>query len=118
MERSADRKQLGALGSAFVGEFRGTLDGGGVSGNHNLFGRVEVGGFTDFAVGGVFADLRDFFRLHAQDRRHRPYSHRHGFLHVLAAVADGADGIGKVQRPGGNLRGIFAQGCVRRRNWA
>jgi hypothetical protein len=36
-------------------------------------------------------------------------SERDGFLHVLTAIANKAEGIGKVERSGCNQRGILAQ---------
>ena len=36
-------------------------------------------------------------------------SHGHGFLHVFAAIAHGANGIGEADGARGHMRGIFAE---------
>ena len=95
MERRADGQKLGAFGAALIGEFRGALDGGGISGDDDLLGRIDVGGFTDFALRGVLANGGDLRSVHAENGGHRTDSNRHGLLHILAAVAHGADGFGE-----------------------
>ena len=109
MERCADRQHLGALGAALVGQFRGALDGGRVAGDHDLLRRIDVGGLADFALRGVVADGGDLVEVHAEDCGHRADADRHRFLHILAAIANRADGVGKAERSGSDVRGIFAE---------
>ncbi len=54
---------------------------------------------TEFDVRGV----------HAQDGGHCAHAHGNGFLHVLAAIAHCADRLGKTERPGRDVSGVFAQ---------
>ena len=113
MERCADRKQLRALGAALVGEFRGTLDSSRVAGDHDLLGRIDVGWRADFALRRIGANGRDFFQIHAENRGHGADSHRHRFLHVLAAIAHGAHGIGKAESSRMQRARNILPGCAR-----
>ena len=119
MEWCAHGQQLGTLGPAFVGEFRGAFDGGGMPRDYNLLGRVEVGRIADFALGCVVAYGGNFFHIHAENGCHRAHAHRHGLLHVLAAVSDGTDGISEADSAGRDVGRIFAQAVASdiRRLW-
>ena len=48
-----------------------------------------------------------------EHRRHRAHAHRHRLLHVLAAIAHGANRIGERQRSRSNVRRILAQAVSR-----
>ena len=58
---------------------------------------------------GVRADGCEFLQVHPQNRRHGSDAHRNRLLHVFAAVAHGAHGVGKAERSGGHVRGVFSQ---------
>ncbi len=55
------------------------------------------------------ADGGDFIEVHAEDGGHGSDADRHGFLHVFAAVADGANGVGEGEGARGDMSGIFTE---------
>ena len=109
MERCADGKRFGAFCAALVGEFAGAFDRGRVAGDHNLLRGVEIGGLADFALSGIETNCGDSFETHPKNCGHCAVANGHGFLHVFAAIAHGADGVGERNCAGGNVRGIFSQ---------
>ena len=56
MERSAHRQQHGSAGAGGFSELDGAVDGGGVSGDDDLVGRIEIRGGDDFALRGLCED--------------------------------------------------------------
>ena len=65
-----------------------------------------------FQADRLLDDLQPLSHLldrHRQDRRHRAYAYRHSFLHVLAAIANGAHCVGKRERSGGDVCRILSQ---------
>ena len=48
----------------------------------------------------------------AEDGGHGAFSGRDGLLHVLAAGADGADGVGEGEGAGDDVGGVFAEGVA------
>ena len=129
VERSADLKHDGALGSGLLAEVGGALDGGGGSGDDGLVGGVEVGGGDDGVVGGeVFcvgivgewgevvgdlgADVVDELGGEAEDGGHGSDAGGNGLLHELATGADGADGFGEGEGAGGDVGGVLAEGVA------
>ena len=129
VEGRADLEHDGALGSGLLAQVGGALDGCGRAGDDGLVGGVEVGRRDDRAVGveglglgrgrergelvgDLGADGLDELGGEAKDGSHCAFSGRDGLLHVLAAGAHGADGVGEGQGPGGDVGGVFAEGMA------
>ncbi len=109
VEGGADGEDDGLPGTGGFGEIGGALHGGGVSGDDDLVGGVEIGGADDFALGGFGEDGIEFALGEFEEGGHGAESGGNGLLHVLAAVADEADGVGKVEGSGGDEGGVFAE---------
>ena len=92
-----------------MGELDGALDGAGVSRDHDLLGRINIGRLANFSVRRVFRNLADLAERHTKNGRHRAHAHGHRFLHILAAISNRPHCIGKGQRAGGHVRRILAQ---------
>ena len=75
----------------------------------DLLRRIDVGELAHLSMGRIMADAVTFVEIHAEDRRHRAHPYRHRFLHVLAAIAHGADRVCKIQRACGHVRRVFTQ---------
>ena len=129
VEGGADLEHDGALGSGLLAEVGGALDGCGRAGDDGLVGGVEVGGRDDGAVGveglgfgrvwkrgelvgDLGADVGMSVGVEAEDRGHCAFSGGDGLLHVSAAGADGADGVGEGEGSGGDVGGVFAEGVA------
>ena len=69
------------------------------------------------AVGGLGADLGDEDGGEAEDGGHRSFSGGDGLLHVAAAAADGADGVGEGEGSGGDVGGVLAEGVACGQGW-
>ncbi|MNT09702.1 hypothetical protein D3C72_1444990 [compost metagenome] len=109
MERRGYGQQQCALGACRLGQFAGALDGGLVSRDHDLRGRIEVHCFDDFALRGGSARGAHGIVIQTENRGHGARANRHGSLHGVGAHAYQAHGIVKRQRTGGRQRGVLAQ---------
>ena len=99
MERRAHRQWHGALGACrFEGLYRG-IDRGGLPGDNDLAGGIEVDSGDDaFATGSdIGAGRIDHLILQADDCRHGALPDRYGTLHELPALSHQSHGIGKTQ---------------------
>ena len=129
VEGCADLKHDGALGSGLFAEVGGEVDGAFGAGDDGLVGGVEIGGGDDgesgvegLCVGGggerselvgcLVADLVDEGGGEAEDSGHGSLTCGDGLLHVAAAVADGADGVGEVEGSSGDMSGVLTEGVA------
>src|SRR4051794_21809066 len=103
MEGSADRKYYRALGALLFRKFGSALDCSLAPGDDNLVGRIDVRGLADLSLCGFVADFAHAIDLHPKNGSHGTFADWHGFLHVLAAIPHGANGVSKVQGPGGDV---------------
>src|SRR4051812_36657112 len=117
MEWCAYGQHFGAFGAAFIGESGGAFDRSGIARDDNLLRRVDVGGGKTVAVGRLVENRRNLFKFHAEYGSHSPYAYGYGFLHVLAAIADGAHSVGKCERSSRDVGGVFAQAMPCYRAW-
>ena len=117
MRRNGYRQRQRTFGSRFFGGVHGTLDGGGITRDHNLSGRIEVDGFDHFALRGFCTNGFNLFVFQAEDRRHRTYALRHGRLHQFGAQADEFDCIRKIQCAGGDECSVFAEAVAGNDGW-
>ena len=109
MRRNGYGQRQGAFRTCFFGSGHGTLDGGGMAGNHDLPRRIEVYRFHHFALRGGGTQFFNLSVLQTQNRRHRADALRHGILHQFRTQADEFDRIGKGQCFGSHQRAVFAQ---------
>ena len=109
MRRNGYGQRQGAFRTCFFGGVHGTLDGGGMAGNHDLPRRIEVYRFHHFALRGGGTQFFNLLVLQTQNRRHRADALRHGVLHQFRTQADEFDRIGKGQCFGSHQRAVFAQ---------
>lgn len=112
VEGGRDGEGNDPFGAGGLGEFHGAVDGGGVAGDDDLVRRIIVGGGDDFALGSfgeesVQGAFREF-----EEGGHGADPGGDGLLHELAALADDADGVGKVEGAGGDEGGVFAEGVA------
>ena len=62
--------------------------------------------------GGIVAGYGSVFGAEAEDGGHGALTCRDGFLHEAAAMADGADRVGKGDGAGGDIGGVLAEGVA------
>ena len=98
VEWGADWKNLRPLRTTFIGKLGSSFHGSGVSGNNNLFRRIDVGGRAHFALRDVLANGLNFFEFHSKNRRHSSNPNRDGLLHIFSAIANSAYGVGEGDR--------------------
>ena len=110
MERRTDVEEDSPFGTGFLHSRSRFFDGFGAAGDDNLAGAVEVDSLDGAALGrNLSADFFDLIFSQAEDSGHAAFTEGHGFLHELAAEADGADGVGKGQGAGSDEGRIFAE---------
>src|SRR6185503_20782574 len=109
VEGSGHGQAYGALGPRLLAQLRRAVHRRRVAGDHDLSGRVDVRGRDDLALRGLAAGLLDGGKVQGQDGRHRALPDRNRLLHVLAAAANGHDGVAQRQDAGGDEGRIFAQ---------
>ncbi len=76
-------------------------------------GALRLAGLTTSPSAASRHACSTFVGVEAENRRHRAGADRHGLLHVAAAIADDADGIGEREGAGGDVRGILAEAVTR-----
>ena len=108
MVKGVDRFELPNL-NALNFLLHGALDGGGMTGDHDLLGCVEIDGFDDLALGALHASFRDRGCIESEDGCHRSLPGRHRLLHGLGAQFDQWHRIAESQYPCGNQRRILAE---------
>ena len=113
MERRAHVQQDGALRAALLCQFHSPRYRRFVPGNHHLAGRIEVRRRDDLALSRLATNLLDGIGPKAEQRRHRTEPHRHGFLHVLAALSNQPNRFGQRHRARCDESGILAQAMPR-----
>jgi hypothetical protein len=84
-----------------------------VTGDGYLVHGIEIGGADHFTLGGLFEHRLQLFRRQLDESRHGAGAFGNRALHVLAALADQAHGVGKAQAASSHKRGIFAQTMAR-----
>src|SRR5713226_9537885 len=84
-----------------------------MTGDDNLFRRVDIRRLTDLALRGLTANSSDRIQIHPQDCGHCTYADRNRLLHVFAAISHGADRVGKTDRACCHVCGILAQAMSR-----
>ncbi len=109
MERRADRKRYDPLRAKRPGALAGARHGVARARNHNLAAAVHVRGADDFPLSGFLARLCHFVGVEAEHRSHRAGADRHGLLHVAAAAAHDADGVGEIERARCDVGGVLAE---------
>ena len=114
VEGRADLEHDDFAGAASFDELGGFFDGGFGSGDDGLVGGVEVGG-GDGLAGGFLrgrAGFSDGFGVQGEDGGHGAFSSGDGGLHGTSAGFDGANGVGEVERAGGDVGGPFTEGVA------
>ncbi len=72
-------------GASRFGQIHRAAHRTGVSGDHNLVRRIQIGRGDDFALSGVRENFLQASGRKPEDRGHRPLSRGDGFLHKPAA---------------------------------
>ena len=83
-----------------------------------LLGRIDIGRLANFSLRRFLRDFANLVERHSKNCRHRAHADRHGFLHVLAAIANRPHRVGKGQRACGHVRRILAQAASGNKMWA
>ena len=113
MEGSRNRQQHGTLGTTGFARFAGTFDGRLAARDDGLPRRIEVDRFDNHAIAdfghGHRTGFTNLLIVQIENRRHRAFADRHGFLHGRGAQANQRHGILEGQHPGSDQRRIFAQ---------
>ena len=107
MGGDADSKEDGTFCPRLFRRFYRSGDCGGFTGNHDLAGRVEIGG-ADFA-GGAVANADDVLHRPSPGWRHGAFTGGDRFLHDFAAHMHELDGFGEGHGACGTKGGVFAQ---------
>src|SRR5436190_2829591 len=113
MERRADIEHHRALCAAAFGELHGALDRRLMPCNHELARRIEIRRRNHFALSRFAAHLVRGFGRYAEQSCHRAHTHRYSILHVLTALANQPDGVGKFEGTCNHQRRVFAQAVAR-----
>jgi hypothetical protein len=112
VEGRAYREHDSTLCSHFFAKLGGAFDGLFGTADDDLSRRVDVGGLADLSgmpgngLGAGFANLLDAER---ENGGHGTDAYGNSLLHVLAAIAHSANGIGKAYGSGGDVGGVFAE---------
>ena len=109
MEGAADLEGQHPLGSRGFGQLPGPVHRGGVAGDDDLTGAVEVGALHHAGVGGLLTDLLQGIPVQVQHRRHAAGAVLHRVGHGLAPEGHQGDGGGGVQHPGAVQGGVLPQ---------
>ncbi len=102
-----DRELDGALRAEALRDAEGRLDGRSLAAHHDLAGRVAVRDAEDAVLAGLRDELRQAVVVEADDRGHAPLAARARGLHLLAPDPHQADGVGEVERTGGDEGGVL-----------
>jgi hypothetical protein len=108
VERRAHRKELRPRLPG-RSERNEACDRCGMAGDDDLPAAVQVGRHDDVPLRRLRAEGRDGVRVEPDDRRHRAFTGRHGFLHEPPALADADHGVAQVERAGRDQRGPLAE---------
>src|SRR5690348_4391668 len=117
VERAAHVQGNDALRPARLAELSGPQDGGGIARDDGLVGTVEVRGHGDGAAARrLTAGGFDLRRREPQDRGHGAGPLGARPLHEFAAPPDERRRVGRRERAGGHVRGVFAERVTRGRD--
>ena len=111
MEGRGDRQQHAALDAALARQLNRALDRRLGAADHDLPGRVVVGGRADRTrlLRRGLGDRRRRLEIGAEQRRHGAFADRHRLLHGAPAPLQEPRGVAERQRAGRGQRRIFAE---------
>ena len=109
MERCAHLQRHDQLRAQRLGAIACTLHRGRMTGDGDLLRTVDVGRAHDLTVSRFLAGLAHDIERRTDDRGHRAHADGNGLLHVAAPASNEANGIGKRERAGRDVRRVFTK---------
>ena len=113
MKRSGDAERNAALGALLRRQSRRALDGSGIAAQHHLPWGIIIGDDANVSIGRLFRQSLGILHGQPEHSGHRPFAHRHGFLHGLPPAFQQPRRIGQAECAGRSQRRVLAKGMPR-----